>query len=229
MQLLILVMATTLLITPAYGDPSHCVSSTGKSVSVHGNASVRLHPDRVSFAVGVESRAASVAEAFKANKAGVNAVLAALKQKGVTPEEIQTSRFDISTIPAAKSRPRTFRVETRVTVTRSDTSSVGELLQAAVAAGANQADSLRFSVADPSGSRKQGLELAFQDARTKAEALAALSKKTLGDVLCVSDESGYPEIEMRSRLLSRAYAGNLDVEPGSEELTFRVSVIFELK
>src|SRR5262245_46942478 len=103
MRLLALLTATTFLFaTPSYADPNLCTSSTGKSVSVQGNANLRLHPDRVSFAVGVESRAASVAEAFKANKAGVNAVLAALKQKGVAPEDIQTSSFDISTIPADK-------------------------------------------------------------------------------------------------------------------------------
>src|SRR2546425_10307738 len=114
-------LMTALLITPTYAEPSLCVSSTGKSVSVHGGATVHLRPDRVSFSVGVETRAAAVTEAFKANAVGVNAVLAAWKRKGVTPEEIQTSSFDINTEPATKAHSRRFKVESLVTVTRLST------------------------------------------------------------------------------------------------------------
>jgi len=229
MRIVAVSLVTVLLITPTYAEPSLCGSSTGKSISVHGVAAIQLRPDRVSFSVGVETRATGVAEAFKANTVGVNAVLAALKQKGVTPEEIQTSSFDITTEPATKAHSRRFKVGSFVTVTRSETSSVGDLLQAAVGAGANQAGELRFFVADPTGSRQHGLELAFQDARSRAEALAALSKKTLGDVLCVSDQSVYPDNEVRSQLRSLGYNGTPIVEPGVEDVTFSVSVVFELK
>ena len=229
MRIVAFPVVTMLLMTSTYAEPGLCVSNTGKSVSVHGVATVHLRPDRVSFSVGVETQAAGVAEAFKANTVGVNAVLAALKQKAVRPEEIQTSSFDITTEPATKTRPRRFKVGSYVTVTRSETSSVGELLQAAVGAGANQAGNLRFFVADLAGSRPHGLELAFQDARARAEALASLSKKTLGDVLCVSDQSVYPDEEMSSNRRSFDYIGRPSVEPGVEEMTFSVSVIFELK
>ena len=45
----------------------------------------------------------------------------------------------------------------------------------------------------------------------------------------MSDESGYPDSEMKSRLRSLGYVGDFGVEQGSEELAFRVSVVFELK
>ena len=224
-----LALLAMFLTTPIYGDPSPCASSTGKSLSVHGVGTVRLRPDRASFSVGIEAEAVKVADAFKANAVGVNAVLAALKQKGVTPEEIQTSSLDISTESATKTRPRRFRVASFVTVTRAATDSVGDLLQAAVGAGANQAGDLRFFVADLAGSRKQGLELAFQDAHARAEALAAASKSTLGSVLCVSDQSVYPDQEMVDKLRSLGYSRAPSIEPGVEQLTFNVSVVFELK
>lgn len=229
MRMVAVVLVTIVLSSPTYADPGLCVSSTGKSVSVHGTSTIHLRPDRVSFSVGVETLAAGVAEAFKANTAGVNAVLAALKQKGVKPDETQTSGFDITTEPATKTRPRRFRVESFITVTRSETGSVGELLQAAVGAGANQAGNLRFFVADLAGSRQHGLELAFQDAHARAEALAAQSKKTLGEVLCLSDQSIYPDEEVPNKLRSLGYIGAPSVEPGVEAMPFNVSVIFELK
>src|SRR5437867_6262960 len=127
MRMVAVVLVTMLLASPTYAESGLCVSSTGKSASVHGVATVHLRPDRVSFSVGVETRAAAVTEAFKANTVGVNAVLAALKRKGVTPEEIQTSSFDITTEPATKAHSRRFKVGSLVTVTRSETSSMGDL------------------------------------------------------------------------------------------------------
>lgn len=51
----------------ASAEPSTCTSTTGRSVTVNGSATLRLPPDRVSFSVGVETLAAGVSEAFKAN------------------------------------------------------------------------------------------------------------------------------------------------------------------
>jgi uncharacterized protein YggE len=117
-----------------------------------------------------------------------------------------------------------------VTVTRSDTKDVGKLLQTAIDAGANQAGSLRFSVVDVSAVRKHGLELAFQDARAKAETLAALSNRALGDVVCVSDESSDGVVRgFRGSLPAAAFSGVPQVEPGLEERSFDVFVVFELK
>jgi uncharacterized protein YggE len=52
-------------------------------VTVGGSGIVRLPPDRVSFTVGVETEAPSVAQAFKANGSKLTAVITAIKAKGV--------------------------------------------------------------------------------------------------------------------------------------------------
>jgi len=229
MRPLALLISLTLASVPIVAEPGTCVSSTGRSVSVHGAGTISLRPDRVSFTVGVETHNASVAEGYRANRTRVGDVIAALKQRGVKAEEMQTSYFDIATLGPRKGQPRLFQVESTVTVTRADPESVGDLPQAAVSAGANQAGSLRFFVGDPSQVQRHGLDLAFQDARSKAESLAALAKKTLGDVLCVADETEYPDRELRSRLQSLGYAHSSGVETGTEQVSFNVSAVFELK
>ena len=207
-----------------------CTSSGANSISVSGVSSLRLRPDSVSFSVGVETTNSSVSDAFKQASARVSAVLAALKSKGVNAEEIQTSSFNITTVTPDKSRPRRFLVESLVTVTRSETSSVGDLLQTAVDAGANQAGSLRFFVADVTAVRQRGLDLAFQDARAKALVLANLSKRTLGAVLCISDELENSAVgDWKSKLYSLGYIAGPTVESGLEEVSFQLSVVFELK
>jgi uncharacterized protein YggE len=220
---------TMILIAPAYGDQSQCSSSTGRSISVSGTSIQHLKPDRVTFSVGVQTHGLSVTEAFDATTSRINQVIDALKKKGVTPEEIQTSSFNVRTIPASRDRARSFQVSSQITVNRADITSVGDLIQTAIDAGANLTGGLQFYVANDKAVRKHGLELAFQDARSKAETLAALSKQTLGKAVYVSDESTSPMVTRPRSAFMAQTASTPQIEPGLEDRTYRVSVVFEMK
>jgi hypothetical protein len=184
----------------------------------------------VSFSLGVETESASVAEAFQKNNHKLNAVVVALKSHGVKAAEIQTSNFTITSREEdGKKRPG-FRVSNVVTITREDPSGVSELLQASVDAGANQAAALRFFVANPKPLQDHGIELAFHDARAKAEKLAALSGRKLGDVICVSDQIAYNKnASMGVSETITVTAAAPSIEIGLEELNFGVAAVFELK
>jgi uncharacterized protein len=219
------------LLTPlcANAQTENCASPSGRRVSVTGAASIAMRPDRVSFSVGVETEAADVAAAFKRNSEKVNAVITALKQRGVTPQELQTSNLAIDSRDEDGKRLSGFRVSNIVSVTREDPAGVGELLQAAVAAGANQAGSLRFFVANPEKLVPRGLEMAFQNAREKAGKLAALSGRVLGDVICVTDSSTSYGAYGYSAQNVTVMANAFDIAVGEQSLAFSVSVVFELK
>ena len=211
---------------PASAEP--CTSKTGSTVSVSGSASLRAKPDTVAFSVGVETQNAAVREAFDANAKKVEAMLAALKAKGVAAEEIQTSSLDVSTVQSEEGRPIGFRVANLVTVTRKDPASAAELLQVALESGANQMGSIQFLVSELGALERRGLELAYQDARAKGEAMAGYAGRSLGDVVCLSEDTGQrPQPMAMARSLG--YAEAAPIEPGSEELRFVVSVVFELR
>jgi uncharacterized protein YggE len=106
---------------------------------------------------------------------------------------------------------------------------VGELLHAAISAGANQASGLRFFIGDPRRLQNRGLELAFQDAKAKAETLAGLAKQPLGNVLCMSENAAPGAAVFRNKGYASNYADLQFVEAGTEEIGFSVRVVFELK
>jgi uncharacterized protein YggE len=215
--------------TSAFSQIQTCTSPTGRSVTVNGSATLHLVPDRVSFSVGVETESANVAQAFKQNTAKVNQVIADLKQRGVTSQQIQTSNFSITSRDQEGKKLDKYRVSNLVTVTRESTADVGELLQAAVSAGANEAGSLQFFVANQRAAELQGLEMAFQNARVKAEKLAALSGKVLGDVHCVSDQGTFPAYGYAAAEAITVTASAPSIETGVQDLGFRVSAVFELR
>jgi uncharacterized protein len=221
----LLILAGILLAAPVHAQD--CPSPTGRHVRVAGSAVVRLPPDRVSFSVGVETLHANVSQAFRMNAQKVEAVLAALKAKGVQPKELQTSDLEVGSRNPDGTSANGYRVANRVTVSREDAAGVGDLIQTAIAAGANDAGQLNFFVSDPGAAQGRGLELAFASARAKATTLATLAKQTLGDALCVS-ESAVRDYSTSNFARSAAAAG-ASVESGTEAITFAVDVVFALK
>lgn len=119
-----------------------------------------------------------------------------------------------------------YRVLNAVTVIRERAADVSSLLQAAIDTGATEAGNVRFLVADPKKSQMQGIDLAFQDARAKAEKLAALSNKSLGDVVSVAHQSYGAAAMLPS---SAVGSDGPTLEAGVQSLSFDVSVVFELK
>jgi len=178
----------------------------------------------------VDTEAPSVAQAFKANNSKLTAVLAALKAKGVQPKEIQTSNLEVASRDDEGKKLPGFRVSNLVTVSREDPTTVGELLQAAITAGANQVGSLRFFVADPAKVQQRGLELAYQNARSKAESLAALANQSLGEVVCVVESPTWGGGPQNYKFNTLGYSSvSSAVEAGSEQVTFGVTITYELR
>jgi hypothetical protein len=206
------------------------------TIAVTGLGTATLVPDRVTFTVGVETMAPSVRVAVDENNARIAAVLAALKKEGATDKEIRTATVSIAPqMDYQQGRaPRVagYQVSNRVTVTRNDLANVGRFLQAAIDAGANQVMGVSFLVADPARGREQGLQAAFGDARAKAEVLARAAGRTVGRAISIG-ESGVsmppPRPMAMMRGMAVAQSSEVPVEPGTEEVRFNLSVVFELR
>jgi uncharacterized protein YggE len=209
------------------------------TVSVTGSARVTTTPDRFSFNVSVQTIAPTVEEAVNENNAKVAAVIAALKNAGAKPEEIQTSNFSIYPQQDYSQQqqgklPRLlgYQVSNSITVTKKEIAAAGKLLQAAIGAGVNQSSGLSFSVSDPARGRDEGLRAAFADARAKATLLAQAAGRTLGPAMAITEggaSNPQPRPMMVGRVMAAQVTSEVPVESGSEELAFTVSVVFALK
>ena len=122
-----------------------------------------------------------------------------------------------------------YQVSNGVIVTRDDPSDVGQFLQAAIDAGANQISGVSFTVADPQRGRNEGLQKAFADARAKAETLARAAGRSVGRAVTITEgEEAEGPRPIRYKMVSQE-SDAVPVEAGVQELTFTVSVVFELQ
>lgn len=232
-----LLLATPLVAQIATQPPRE--AAPPETISVTGTGHATLTPDRLTFTAGVQTTAPTVEEAVNANNTKMASVIAALKRAGATDEQIRTSNFSVfpQQVYEQGQPPRItgYQASNSVTVTKrgSEVADAGRLLQAAIGAGANQSSGLNFEVSDLSRGRDLGLRAAFDDARAKASLLAQAAGRTLGRALSIS-EGG--EIAPQPRpfnvqaMGARAEAVSVvPVESGSRELTYTVSVVFEMR
>jgi len=200
-------------------------------VLVTGHCSLKVSPDFVSFSAGVETSGPMVGKIVKENTAKVQKILSALKALGVKPAEIQTSAFQLGAV-VRKGVKTGYRVTNQVVISRGDVSTVGELIEAVLNAGANEIEGPSFSIEDTKLYQHQGIELAFKDAKIKANQLALLSGRKVGGVVSVSDGTALQPQESTwayARSYGLTNAMGKTIESGTTSITFTVSVAFRLE
>lgn len=206
-----------------------------ETISVSGMGRSSVTPDRFSFTVGVQTLADTVDSAVNENNAKTSAVIAALKRAGATDDDIRTSNFSIYPQQdySQGKLPRIlgYQVANTIAVRRPNVKDAGKLLQVAINAGVNTSSGLQFEVSDPTKGRDSALRAAFDDARSKATLLAQAAGRTLGRALTISEggAAAPPPPRPMAMRADVAAVSEVPVEAGSQENSYSVSVIFELK
>jgi uncharacterized protein len=233
-------LATLAIVLPAVAaaqTPTVMMPPPPESVSVTGTGHASLTPDRFTFTAGVQTIASSVDAAVNENNAKTSAVIAALKRAGATDKDITTSNFTIYPQQDYQQGqlPRIlgYQVSNSITVRKANIADAGRLLQAGVSAGVNTSSGLQFEVTDPTKGRDQALRAAVEDARSKATLLAQAAGRTLGRALNISEigenQPSPPPRPMMMRGAVNAAVSEVPVEAGAQEMTYAVSVVFELR
>ncbi|HYC58345.1 MAG TPA: SIMPL domain-containing protein [Thermoanaerobaculia bacterium] len=223
--------------TAALAQPAPPPNPVMESVSVSGIGRSSVTPDRFTFTLGVQTVANTVDDAVSQNNKRVAAVIAALKAAGAQDKDIQTSNFNIW--PQQNYREGQlpeilgYQVTNTVTVRSTKIADAGKLLGVAIAAGVNTSSGINFEVADPARGRDAGLRAAFDDARVKATLLAQAAGRSLGRVLSISEgivqQPPQPYPVQRAMAMEARATADVPIESGSQEQTYTVSVVFELR
>jgi uncharacterized protein YggE len=117
-----------------------------------------------------------------------------------------------------------------VNVTVRDVNTLGDVLDKAVAAGANNIYGISFSVDDTTKLQADARAKAVADAKSRAESLAKLAGVTLGDVVSVSEVIGssVPMYDAPRAAMGMG-GGGAPVQPGEMEVSMSIQVTFAIK
>jgi uncharacterized protein len=209
-----------------------------RSLNVAGTGTVTLSPDIAYINIGVHTEMPTAAEAVSTNSAQSQQVVDALKTAGVDPKDIRTTNFSI--YPNTQYDPQTnqklsttYVVDNTVYVTVRQLSNLGDLLDTAVKAGANNVNSIQFDVADKDPAMKEARDQAVKDAKNQAQELATAAGVSLGDLQVVNFNNSTPTPIMESFGKGGGGLAAADVttpiNPGTMTLTVYVNMTYEIR
>jgi uncharacterized protein YggE len=204
--------------------------TTARTVTVNGNGAVHVVPNRVSFSFGVTTEAKTARAALAANSAAMNKVIAALRAQGVPNADIQTSSVSLSERMSDDGKTLLgYSASNQVTVTSKNIAASGALVDAAVAAGANNVQGPSLSRSDQDSLYRAALRAAVADARAKALVLAAASGAHLGRVVTIIEGGGATPVPTPTAGFAKdSAAAPTPVQPGTEEIDASVTVVYAL-
>jgi uncharacterized protein len=225
----LLVLAVAALAGVGLPEPAGGASDdTRDGITVTGTAEVRATPDRADLSFGVQTEGATAARALAANSAATARLIDALKDAGVDSKDLKTEHLDVSPQYDSEKVPeaRGYSASSMLSVRNQPIDRAARLADIGVGAGADTVSGPSLSVADRDAQYRRALESAFEDARAKAETLAAAAGVSLGEVSAIVEGAQYdgPVWAMEARSAD----AKTPIEPGSEQVAASVTVTFAL-
>jgi len=205
-----------------------CVDPYSCKLKVEGTGSIKVKPDKVAVILGVITENKQLKLSQEENMKKMTAVLQTLKSMGIPSKNIQTQIYNITPqydFIEGKQVFRGYRVEHMLEIIIRDIGKIGSVIDASVESGANQVNSIRFSVENPSQYYQQALKAAVDDALAKAETFSAKLNIRICRVPVQIIESYKPDSPIVP-LMYEAAAFSTPVQEGQIQVSARIEAIF---
>jgi uncharacterized protein YggE len=202
-----------------------------RTITVSGTGVVKAEPNVAHISTGVVTEGATAKEAITRNTAAMSKLVTGLKASGIAARDIQTTTFNIGSryTQPKDGRPGTingYQVTNQVRLTIRDVAKLGDVLDEAVALGANQINHIAFDIADAEALKDDARKQAIANARKKAELYASAAGVSLGEVLRIAEDGAGLSPVPEGRLAMRAA---VPIEPGTRLLEVEVHVTYALR
>lgn len=208
-------------------------SASSRFLSVSGTGMVYLTPDIAYLYLGVHTEDADIAVAVERNNTRAQALVDALIASGVSSEDIQTSNFSVwsyDDYDDTGMRFTNYSVDNSVYITVRDLSQLGTLLNTAVAAGANNINSIQFDVADKTAALEEARRLAMENANALADELAQTAGVSVGEIQTITYTDYYPSPYYgMGGGGAEAPNASVPIQPGQMQVSVTVSVTYGIK
>lgn len=205
-----------------------------RTVTVGGLGQADVEPDQAVVRVGVTTRGGSAKATSRRSSSRMSSVLEALRDLGVDAADLKTTKIEMRPY---RQRDRNgevtetgWVVSNQVKVTVRDIAQTGDVIDAAVAAGANDLKGVNFRASDPSTARSEARAAAVVAAEAAASELAeAAGVEVLGVLSIVEGGVARSGIQLASSAAESAiFAASTPIEPGTIDIRVSVTIVYEV-
>jgi uncharacterized protein YggE len=210
-------------------------------LTVTAQGSSTRTPDLASYTAGVTTQGTTASAALSANSAQMTQVIAALKRAGIADRDLQTSNLSVNPVYSQPKRlpdgnfedgPQRivgYQATNNVSVRQRKLGDMGKVIDALVAAGANQVNGPNFMLDKPEAAQDEARVEAMKVARARADLYAKAAGLRVARIVSIGESGGYvPQPVMYVRKEAMDVAAAPPVAAGELEMNVNVTVQFEL-
>ncbi len=228
------VVATAVLLGGCAAQSAAATSdgSDGKG-TITGTATGKVEgvPDTLTITLGVSSRANTAVAALAQSSDRAAKVIAALKASGIAPEDLQTTELSLNPSYNRQGQIENYVVSNMVTAKTHDVLNAGEVVDAAAAQAGNdiRVQGVVLSIEDTGKLVAKARANAVERARTHAGQLAKAADVELGGVEKITERRAGTPYSMPSYAADAGSMKSEPIEPGTQELSVDVTVVFAIQ
>ncbi len=206
-----------------------------RTITVNGDGAASAAPDIVDIQLGVETIDEDPKSAIDDNTSTMESVIEALTDLEVSEDDIQTRSFNmwVEQIYDADGPTGNFlyHVANQISVRVRDIDMTGDVLGAALGAGANNVRGISFGVEDTQALEEAARDAAVDNAVAKAEQLADRLGVEVGSPRHIAEISGgFPETARVERaVMLDSSGGSVPVSPGDFTIRVSLSITFDIE
>ncbi len=230
--LIVAVAALSVRSGPVTGAPVTGTEPPAHTITVSASGKVTVVPDVARINLGITTTKGTVKAARESAAQTMTAIIAAIKGLGVADADIQTTNLSLYPQYGSGSTPKVvgYQISEQVQITVRDLDKAGDVVDAATAKGATDVNGISFELADPVKAQNDARASAVAAARTSAQAMAGAANVSLGAVVSITDTTSPSPIFYGYGAQKGAAVPDAatPVQPGTQDLTAMVTVIFEI-
>lgn len=165
-----------------------------QDIVITGEGKVFSKPDVAVTRIGVKTEAMKSGDAVNKNNEAMNKIIQAIKDLDIEEKDIQTTAYNLTSIYDYTKKGRVFKgysLEQQVTVKIRNFEKIGDVLDSASKNGANTIGDLQFTIDDPETVRAEARKKAVEQAKTKAQNLAADAGLRIVKLVNISEGYNY--------------------------------------
>jgi uncharacterized protein YggE len=219
-------------------DPRPFVDPAVRTLRVEGMGEAKAEPDEAWVDLAVETLGTTAKAAGEENAKKMERVIAALMGAGIPRKELDTRNYSVypeytQPDPRVEPKLRGYRVTNSLSVHVRELPRLGDLIDRALAAGANRVDGVRFALSKEDAVRAEALRQAVERARKTAEVLASALGVRLGVVLDASTVAEPPRIYPARMAMMEAgdksSAPSTPIIPKEQTVQAQVTLIYAIE
>jgi len=212
------------------GAPATDTTPAQHTITVSGSGKVTIVPDVARINLGVTINKSTVKAAREAGAQAMTDIIAAVRSLGVAEADIQTTNISLSPQYGTGTAPKIvgYQISEQIMVTVRDLDKAGDVVDAAAGKGANTVNGISFESGDPVKAQNDARAAAVAAARISAQAMAAAGNVSLGGVISITDASPSFPVWYGGARGGAISDLSTPVEPGTQDLTATVTVIFSI-